>query len=178
LQNQNLPSTQYETIVVDDGSTDDTLSCLEALTAIGKGNISFRSQKNKGPGAARNLGMSTAKAPIFAFTDTDCRPSADWLAQIIKPFSDQNVGAVGGAEMPHAEDPILLQVIHFCMTSPFTTGGLRGKKGKKMARYYPRTFNMAISREAFIKTVPCVIMIGPKYITEEGVIFRSFFFSF
>jgi cellulose synthase/poly-beta-1,6-N-acetylglucosamine synthase-like glycosyltransferase len=33
-----------------------------------------------------------------------------------------------------------------------TTGGMRGTTGKKLARYYPRTFNMAISQEAFKKT--------------------------
>jgi GT2 family glycosyltransferase len=36
------------------------------------------------------------------------------------------------------------------MTSPLTTGGLRGSK-KRLARYYPRTFNMAISRKAYEK---------------------------
>jgi len=32
------------------------------------------------------------------------------------------------------------------MTSFLTTGGLRGKKGKKLAKFYPRSFNMGVSR--------------------------------
>jgi GT2 family glycosyltransferase len=33
------------------------------------------------------------------------------------------------------------------MTSFITTGGLRGKKGKKLAKFYPRSFNMGVSRQ-------------------------------
>ena len=37
------------------------------------------------------------------------------------------------------------------MTSFITTGGLRGKKGKKLAKYYPRSFNMGIKRTLWEK---------------------------
>jgi GT2 family glycosyltransferase len=96
--------------------------------------------------------MSVSRSPLFAFLDTDCQPFPDWLEKVLQPFTGQNVGAVGGAEEVHVEDSTLMKAIHFCMTSTFTTGGMRGKKGKKLARYYPRTFNMAVSREAFKKT--------------------------
>ena len=37
------------------------------------------------------------------------------------------------------------------MTSFITTGGLRGKKGKKLAKFYPRSFNMGISKSLWEK---------------------------
>ena len=152
LARQTLAPEQFEIIVVDDGSTDDTLFYLKSLVDSGRENLIFHYQKNQGPGAARNRGMAMARGNIFAFTDTDCRPRPDWLEELLKPFADTQVGAAGGAEEYDAQGTLLQRAIHICMTSSFTTGGLRGKTGTKLARYYPRTFNMAISREAFEKT--------------------------
>jgi GT2 family glycosyltransferase len=152
LDEQTIPASQYEIIVIDDGSSDDTLAFLQSLVRNGKDNLVFFYQKNQGPGAARNRGVSLAKGTILVFTDTDCRPFPDWLENLIKPFSDKTIGAVGGAEAYSAEDSLLTRAIHVCMTSSMTTGGMRGTTGKKLARYYPRTFNMAISQEAFKKT--------------------------
>jgi GT2 family glycosyltransferase len=152
LEKQTLPAADFEIIVVDDGSTDDTLFYLKTLVAGGKENLLFCYQKNQGPGAARNRGMAMARSAIFAFTDTDCRPLPEWLEELIKPFADKQVGAVGGAEKYGTAERALARAIHFCMTSPLTTGGIRGTSGAKLARYYPRTFNMAISREAFERT--------------------------
>jgi GT2 family glycosyltransferase len=152
LEKQTLHQNQFEIIVVDDGSTDDTPAFLKAVSRSGKNNFYFYCRQNSGPGSARDHGMLMAHAPFFAFTDTDCRPFPNWLEELLLPFQEKDVGAVGGAEEVHKDDSVLIHAIHFCMTSPFTTGGLRGKQGIKLARYYPRTFNMAISREAFNKT--------------------------
>lgn len=57
----------YEIIVVDDGSTDDTQEYLKTL-----GNrVTCLSQSNQGPGAARNLGSRHARAEYLAFLDSD-----------------------------------------------------------------------------------------------------------
>ena len=61
----------------------------------------------------------------------------------------RRVGAAGGAEEYDEHGTVMQQAIHFCMTSFLTTGGIRGTAGTRLTRYYPRTFNMAISREAF-----------------------------
>lgn len=59
--------TDYEIIIVDDGSTDMT---LEMLKSYGD-KIKLLTQKNSGPGAARNLGASVAKGEYLAFLDSD-----------------------------------------------------------------------------------------------------------
>ncbi len=152
LTKQTLPTESYEIIVIDDGSTDSTPNFLKEMVNSGKRNLTFCCQINSGPGAARNRGMDMARARIFPITDTDCRPFPDWLKQLIQPFNDEKIGVVGGAEDGHGSDSQLMHAIHFCMTCSITTGGIRGKKGVKLARYYPRTFNMAISRKAFLET--------------------------
>jgi len=59
----------FELIVVDDGSTDETPSLL---ASYGRGLISLR-QENRGPAAARNAGIRAARYPLLAFLDSDDR---------------------------------------------------------------------------------------------------------
>ena len=56
-----------EIIVVDDGSSDDTLALLSKLN----GRISVLQQKNRGAAAARNQGIKVAKGEFIAFLDAD-----------------------------------------------------------------------------------------------------------
>ena len=62
----------FEVIVVDDGSTDDSVKRLEPF----KNKITFISQNQKGPSAARNLGAKYAKYSVLAFLDAD-----DYIAE-------------------------------------------------------------------------------------------------
>lgn len=60
-----------ELLLVNDGSTDNSLDLLESISKTAK--ISFRvfSQENKGPAAARNLAIRQAQFPFLAFLDSD-----------------------------------------------------------------------------------------------------------
>jgi hypothetical protein len=60
-----------EVIVVDDGSADATRSLLEKMARRGRMNLRFFFQDNKGPAAARNLGITMAAYPFIAFLDSD-----------------------------------------------------------------------------------------------------------
>lgn len=90
LTRQSLARPLYEIIVVDDGSTDDTAAVARAA------NVQVISQPKGGPASARNAGIAAARGEIVLFTDADCAPAPDWLAQMVTPFADPLVQGVKG----------------------------------------------------------------------------------
>ncbi len=69
-----------EIIVVDDGSSDETLSKIKGVKLL--------KQEHKGPGAARNLGVSQASGEILVFVDADMTFEPDFVEKLIEPISD------------------------------------------------------------------------------------------
>lgn len=61
--------TDYEVIVVNDGSTDDTATALRPLVESGK--IRYIEQENQGLAAARNTGFAEARGDLISFVDDD-----------------------------------------------------------------------------------------------------------
>ena len=63
----------YEIILVDDGSQDNSLDLINKMAKIDK-RIRVFSKKNEGPGLARKYGYMQAKGDLLFFIDSD-----DWL---------------------------------------------------------------------------------------------------
>ena len=104
LADQSLDSSSYEVVVVDDCSTDATLECANR-----HGTRAIRTERNVGPAAARNQGVTASTAAIVAFTDDDCVPDRDWLLALLDAFREPEVLAVGGKIVPLRTDRLLLR---------------------------------------------------------------------
>ena len=95
LRALDYPRSEFEVIVVDDGSEFPLRSC--AVEAPGEVRIRFiQSPRNEGPAAARNRGASTAEGVDLAFLDDDCSPRPDWLRQLQKSLDGAPGCVVGG----------------------------------------------------------------------------------
>lgn len=90
LSAQTLPRAEYEIIVVDDGSSDDTAQIVAGFP------VCLLSQPHRGPAAARNLGVREAKGDLVLFTDADTEPMPNWVETMLSPFSDEGIAGAKG----------------------------------------------------------------------------------
>jgi len=85
----------FEVIVVNDGSPDDSAELLRPLASAGK--IRYIEQENRGQAAARNRGLSEATGEFVALLDDDDQWPADKLEwQVAYLDASPDVGVVGG----------------------------------------------------------------------------------
>jgi len=90
--------TDFELVVIDDCSTDDTDAMLQQFAA-NHPNLRvdiFRNERNIGANPSRNRGIAATTAPLVCFLDCDSIPEPQWLRAILAPFDDHKVGAVNG----------------------------------------------------------------------------------
>ncbi len=94
---QTYPRDRVEYLIVDNGSTDETFTLLQAFETQEINLKVLQEATIQSSYAARNCGILAARSPFLAFTDADCRPEPDWLINLIKPFTqDPTLGWVAG----------------------------------------------------------------------------------
>lgn len=85
LVHQSLPASDFEVVVVDDGSTDATAATCEPFRSP---QCTIIRQANQGLGAARERGWRCARAPLIAFLDDDAEAPPGWLEAILPRFAN------------------------------------------------------------------------------------------
>ena len=99
----------YEVIIVDDGSADDSINIANRFKS--RFNVRIRTQKNSGPGSARNAGINIAKGKYIYFLDSDCEIKDDTISilyNFLLKSKDPCLGCVcGPVEISHDQVNII-----------------------------------------------------------------------
>jgi glycosyltransferase involved in cell wall biosynthesis len=139
---------QFEVLVIEDGSTDDAKDIVAGF--IGRLDVHYYYKPNEGQGFSRNFGFERAKGDYFIIFDSDCLIPADYLQIVNNRLTTDYLDAYGGPDDAHPSFTPMQKAISYSMTSPFTTGGIRGNK-KGIGQFHPRSFNMGVSRQVWEK---------------------------
>ena len=92
---QTLTASEYEVIIVDNASTDNTRSLVESFSQRYT-HVRYILEERLGASHARNRGWRDAKGQYIAFTDDDCRLPQDWLAKAKKIVIERSLDIFGG----------------------------------------------------------------------------------
>ena len=97
--NLNYPSDKLDVIVVDNGSTDQSVQRAKKFP------VKILHSKAEYVSGVRNEGVRSAKGVIFCFIDSDCKVSQNWLSAAVEILSRPGVEATGSGyilpESPH-----------------------------------------------------------------------------
>ena len=90
LTAQSVPRSEYEIIVVNDASSDDTARIVSRFP------VRVLTQPHRGPAAARNFGVREAKGDLVLFTDADTEPTPNWIETMLAPFENRDIAGAKG----------------------------------------------------------------------------------
>jgi glycosyltransferase involved in cell wall biosynthesis len=139
--------TQFEVLVIEDGSRNDAREIVARYQD--KLDVRYYFKENEGQGFTRNFGFKLAKGDYFVIFDSDCLIPANYLETVKNYLYEHKLDAYGGPDAAHGSFTPVQKAISYSMTSPFTTGGIRGSRKNLGGQFHPRSFNMGISREVW-----------------------------
>jgi glycosyltransferase involved in cell wall biosynthesis len=103
---QTLAHKDFEVIVVSDGADEETHLALITWKKDYPLNLTYlQTTTKKGPAAARNMGWTSAKSPLIAFTDDDCIPQRSWLTTYLNAYNADLIAFTGRTHVPMPPSP-------------------------------------------------------------------------
>lgn len=146
LCSQTLKS--FEVVIVEDGSKITCKDVCDKYASIL--DLHYYYKDNSGPGQSRNYGVERAQGEYVIILDSDAVAPVGFMQAIDDELQRQPSDAWGGPDAAHESFSDIQKAISYAMTSFFTTGGIRGGK-KQLDKFYPRSFNLGIRREAYLQ---------------------------
>lgn len=93
---QTLADEDFEIMVVDNGSTDDTRDVVAALNALPEKPVRYVFEKRPGLHWARHAAAKAAEGDLLAYTDDDCVLTPHWAETIMDVFKQEDCAVAGG----------------------------------------------------------------------------------
>ncbi|MBQ9470773.1 MAG: glycosyltransferase [Bacteroidales bacterium] len=141
------PQGGFEVILVEDGSAQ---RCDHiAAHYSSKLNVTYMYKDNSGPGPSRNAGAERAKGEYCVFLDSDVVLPPGYMDALRQSLAKHPADLFGGPDRAHSSFTPIQKAINYAMTSPLTTGGIRGGS-ERLDRFLPRSFNMGVRSQAYM----------------------------
>lgn len=106
------PDFQWELIIVDNGSNDDTPKIIDNFKMESRLSVEYIFEPRRGQSNARNRGISEARGEVIAFTDDDCTAHPDWLQKIGDEFAaDPSLLILGGRILLYNQQDLPITII-------------------------------------------------------------------
>jgi glycosyltransferase involved in cell wall biosynthesis len=155
-------SVQWEVLVVDNNSTDQTREVVETFSRRYPGRFRYLFEPQQGKSYALNSGVRESQSPILAFADDDAVVEPGWLWNLTSALRDGDWAGSGGRIIPVWEKPLPSWLF---TGDPRTMGPFvafdMGPEAGALTRP-PYGANMAFRREAFEKYGDFRIDLGPR----------------
>lgn len=94
------PDIEWEVLVVDNNSTDDTWKVCESFVAKNPRRFRYLLEKQQGKSFALNSGIREVRGDILVFTDDDVTVHQEWISEIVAIFRAYDCAGVGGQVIP------------------------------------------------------------------------------
>ena len=101
----------FNVIIVDDDSTDNTLATVDSFRASGRLNIEVLRNGTHNISNGRNIGLAAAESDLVAFLDSDDCASPDWIESASRSFNHDPQIAVLGSQRTNFGHSLLAKAI-------------------------------------------------------------------
>lgn len=149
IENNPFPKKQFEIIIIDDASTDNTEEIVQDLIKKYRNIKYIKNTKNLGPASSRNKGIKLSRGEYIFFTDDDCLVPKTWLSEYLSFFNKhKELGGIGGILQPYSNNAVAkIEIFKDKILKIRRTKPLIG--GKEVPIGF--TNNVAYKREVFKK---------------------------
>lgn len=165
LAGQQAEGVDWELIVINNASTDDTAAVIERFSRQWRNDVPFRPifEPQKGAAYARQRGVDESRGHWVAFLDDDNRPDPDWVAAAVQfGRTHPRAGVFGGRTRLEIEGGVPPEFrrlgIYFCETNL----GDQPRLFRPRLLQMPCGAGMVVNREAWRRWVPRALMFPDR----------------
>lgn len=134
----------FEIVIIEDGSSVSSEAIVESYRGSFPA-LRYIAVPNGGPSRARNLGAREATGEYLIILDSDVVLPPGYLTAVDDYLEKHPVDAFGGPDAASDDFTTVQKAINYAMTSPLTTGGIRGGSADGMEKFKPRTSTSVVA---------------------------------
>jgi len=147
-----FPPEEMEVLISGPVDDDDSRRTVETEAASARFPIRYVSSYSPSRPAALNAACTVARGKYLVFLDDDCFAAQDWLTRLMETLENEpNVGVVGGVDELIGGSSSFDLALDSILGSSLATGGCRRGTGTRVAKYYPKLWNMAMPRQVALE---------------------------